>query len=88
MPKKSRRFKELQSKRKKDRPHSSATVAQQPVVTQTAKPVASTPLASAPARMMAPDSVRNPFVIAELRRIGILAGIMLVTLIVLALVLS
>ena len=87
MPKKSRRFKELQSKRKKDRPHSSATVSQQPVVTQTAKPVASTPLASAPARKTAPDTVRYPYVVAELRRIGILAGIMLVILTVLALAL-
>ena len=87
MPKKSRRFKELQSKRKKDRPHSSATVSQQPVVTQTAKPVASTPLASAPARKTTPDTVRYPYVVAELRRIGILAGIMLVILTVLALAL-
>ena len=88
MPKKSRRFKALQSKRKKIRQQPLATVAQQPVVTQTAKPVASTPLASAPARKMAPDTVRYPFVIAELRRIGVLAGITLVILIVLALVLS
>jgi len=88
MPKKSRRFKALQSKRKKIRQQPLATVAQQPVVTQTDKPVASAPLASVPARKKAPDTVRYPYVVAELRRIGVLAGIILVILIVLALVLS
>lgn len=89
MPKKSRRFKALQSKRKQIRQQQPLdTVAQQPVVTQTVKPVASTPLASAPARKKAPDTVRYPYVVAELRRIGVLAGITLVILIVLALVLS
>ena len=88
MPKKSRRFKALQSKRKKIRQQPLATAAQQPVVTQTDKPVASAPLASTPARKKAPDTVRYPFVVAELLRIGVLAGIILVILIVLALVLS
>ncbi|HUU64915.1 MAG TPA: hypothetical protein VMW37_02275 [Dehalococcoidales bacterium] len=88
MPKKSRRFKALQSKRKKIRQQPLATAAQQPVVTQTDKPVASAPLASAPARKTASDTVRYPFVVAELLRIGVLAGIILVILIVLALVLS
>ena len=87
MPKKSRRFKALQSKRRKIRQQPLATVAQQPVVTQTDKPVASAPLASAPVRKTAPNIVRYPYVVAELRRIGILAGIMLVILIVLALAL-
>lgn len=88
MPKKSRRFKVLQSKRKQIRQQPLDTVAQQPVVTQIDKPVASAPLASAPARKTAPGTVRYPFVVAELRRIGVLAGITLVILIVLALVLS
>ena len=78
----------LQSKRKQIRQQPLATVARQPVVTQTDKPVASAPLASVPARKTAAATVRYPFVVAELRRIGVLAGIILVILIVLALVLS
>lgn len=88
MPKKSRRFKVLQSKRRKIRQQSSANVAQQPVVTQTDKPVASTPSAGMPTSRATPNTGRYPYVVAELRRIGILAGITLVILIVLALVLS
>jgi hypothetical protein len=89
MPKKSRRFKVLQSKRKQIRQQQPlATVAQPPVVTKTDKPVASALSASSPARKTAADTVRYPFVVAELRRIGILAGIILVILIVLALVLQ
>ena len=87
MPRKSRHFRELQSKRKKFRQQPPATVTPPPVVTQTKKPAAVAPSASAPVRKAAPDTVRYPYVVAELRRIGILAGIMLVTLIVLALVL-
>ena len=77
----------LQSKRKQIKQQSLAPVAQPPVVTQTDKPVASAPLPSAPARKAATDTIRYPFVVAELRRIGVLAGIILVILIVLALVL-
>jgi len=88
MPKKSRRVKALQSKRKKFRQQSPATVTQPPVVTKTDKSVASTPSVGMPTSRATPDIARYPYVIAELRRIGILAGITLVILIVLALVLS
>lgn len=88
MPKKSRRVKALQSKRKKFRQQLSAAVAQPPVVTQTDKPVASTPSAGMPTSRATPNTARYPYVVAELRRIGVLAGITLVILIVLALVLS
>jgi len=87
MPKKSRRFKVLQSKRKKLRQSPPATVAQQQVVTQTHKPVASAHPASTPIPKATQKTARYPYVTAELRRIGILAGIALVILIVLALAL-
>jgi len=88
MPKKSRRFKVLQSKRKKLRQSPPATVAQQPVVTQTDKPVASAHPASTSIPKATSNIARYPYVVAELRRIGILAGIVLVILTVLALTLS
>ena len=44
--------------------------------------------ASAPTLMIKPADIRYPYVATELRTIGILAGIMLTVLIVLALVLS
>jgi hypothetical protein len=88
MPKKSRRFKMLQSKRKKIRQHSPDTFVQPPVVTQTDKPVASVPPVAKSIPKATSNIARYPYVIAELRRIGILAGIMLVILIVLALALS
>ena len=87
MPKKSRRFKELQSKRKKDRQLSSVPVTPPLAVTRTDKPVAATPSAHTPAPKRAPGAVRYPYVVAELRRIGILAGIVLAILVVLALTL-
>ena len=80
------------SKRRKDRQHFSATVIQQQSVTETQKPVASpivaTPSASIPTQTPTPTAVTPPYILTELRRIGILAGIMLAILIVLALVLS
>ena len=88
MPKKSRRVKMLQTKRRKERQQLSATTAQPPVVTQIRKPVAPTPSASTPIPRATLSTARYPYVVAELRRIGILAGITLAVLIVLALVLS
>jgi hypothetical protein len=91
MPKKSKRNKVLQSKRKQERRDALAAVSPPPIATQTSKPVArpvlSVPSQSTPAPKAKTSSVRYPYVVAELKRIGILAGIMLVILIVLALVL-
>jgi len=91
MPKKSRRSYSFQSKKRKGRQGSSAIAAQQPAVAQTYEPVSSPKAAAPSASMPAPKATvtiaRYPHIAAELRRIGILAGIMLVTLIVLALVL-
>jgi len=80
------------SKRKKGKQRFSAAVIQQQAVTETPKPVAPpkvvAPSASAPTPMPVLTAVRYPYILTELRRIGILAGIMLVILVVLALVLS
>ncbi len=82
----------FQSKRKKGKRHFSAIAAQQQVAAQTGKlvtpPKLSTPSVSAPTPRTTLTTARYPYIIAELRRIGILAGIMMVILIVLALVLS
>ena len=88
MPKKSRRAKTLQYQRKQERPLATAT-RDTPVVVpsgETAPPVA--PSAVAPTPRKAAAGIRYPYVAAELQRIGLLAGIILVILVVLALVLS
>ena len=93
MPGKSRhgRGKHLsRSKKGKIRRGPPAMAAQRQVGTQTYKPVAQ-PDASAPSAGVptpALTTARYPYIITELRRIGILAGIMLAILVGLALVLS
>ena len=87
MPKKSRRVKMLQSKRKQERQRIQSKAVQQPVVKPASKPVASAPASSKPIPKVTSKTVRYPYVTAELRRIGILAGIILAILIVLALAL-
>ena len=86
MPKKTRRVKISQSKRKQLRQGFSASVSPKPEVTETPEPVISAPPVST-AVPRASKPARYPYVIAELKRIGILAGIMLVILIILALAL-
>ena len=93
MPGKSRhsRKKHLpQSKKRKGRPSFPGVVAPQQAEIQVDKPAAPAqvvaPLASTPMPVL--TAVRHPYVLAELRRIGILAGILLAILVVLALVLS
>ena len=92
MPKKSRRTKALQSKKKRSLQRFSAMAAQQQVVAQTSKSVVSPPLSAPPVSVPTPmaklSPARYPYIVAELRRFGILAGIMLAILIVLALVIS
>jgi len=95
MPGKSRRRRgkySFQGKKKKGRPSRPTILTQQPAVAQTAEPVSSpsvsVPSASVPTPMAKPAAVQYPYIATELRTIGILAGIMLIVLIVLALVLS
>ena len=95
MPDKSRRRRgtpSVQSKKKKNRLSRSTTLAPQPAVAQTgepaAKPSVSVPSVNMPATVVKPIVVRYPYIAAELRTIGILAGIMLVVLVVLALLLA
>ena len=77
-------------KRKSRQPFLAA--ARQPVVAQTGEPVsrpkAPAPSVSVPTTMAKLAAVRYPYVTAELRMIGILAGVILVILVILALVLS
>jgi hypothetical protein len=78
-----------QGKKRKYRLSAATMAAQQPAVTR--EPVesskAAAPSASVPTSTPTPAAVRYPLVTTELRRIGILAGIMLVILVVLALIL-
>ena len=78
----------LQSKKRKRKQISTLIATQQQAVAQTYKPIAPSKVAAPPAKEPTPTVARFPHIATELRRIGILAGIMLVTLVVLALVLS
>ncbi len=86
MPQKSRRSKLLQYQRKQERQQVLSTVGETPAATSPVKAV--TPPTAAPAHRKTVAGLRYPYVAAELRRIGLLAGIILAVLIVLALVLS
>lgn len=81
-----------QSKKRREKQRSQTTVAHQQVAAQISKPATHTgmaaPSASVPATSTAPPIARYPYITTELRRIGILAGIILALLIVLALILS
>jgi hypothetical protein len=89
---KSRRKHPSQDKRrKKGRPSSSTVIAQQPSASQTngtiSQPKVPIPPARVPAPVSTPTVVQYPYISTELRRIGILSGIMIAILVVLALVL-
>ena len=79
-----------QTKRKKERTSRPTILAQQQIAAQTHEPVSSpnvsTPAASMPTPRAKPAPVQHPYISAELRTIGILAGIILIILVVLALV--
>ena len=81
-----------QSKKGKSRRHHLATVVRQQAVAQTYESVSHPNVpalsASVPTPMARLAAVRYPHIATELRTIGILAGIMLIILAVLALVLS
>ena len=75
------------SKKKKRKRIATFTASQQPVVAQTYKPTAPSEAAVPQAKEPTPTVARFPHITTELRRIGIIAGIMLATLVVLAFVL-
>jgi hypothetical protein len=94
MPDKSRygKGKRLVRSKRKKTGHGIMAAAEQPPVSQPTGPI---PQAEAPTRLpdtsapsAAVSTVSYPYIFTELRRIGIIAGIMLVILIVLAVVLS
>jgi len=78
----------LQSKKKKRKQSSTLIATQQQAVAQTYKPTAPSKVAAPLAKEPTPTVARFPYIATELRRIGILAGIMLAILVVLARVLS
>ena len=88
MPSKSQHSQRKLSRRKrKSMPVSSLSATQQRADAQPYKPVA-TPKVTAPsASVPTPAPTRYPYIFTELRRIGILTGIILVILVVLLLVL-
>ncbi len=93
MPGKSRHGKgkrSTQGKRRKSQQQFSATVAQQTAGAQThepPRPTVSAPSASMPTPTAKPAAIKHPYIATELRTIGIMAGIMLIILAVLAIVL-
>lgn len=87
MGSKSQRRKKHSLQSKKRRKISTLMARQQPAVAQTYKPVAPPKVAAPSVKEPTPAVARYPQISNELRRIGMLAGILLVTLVVLALVL-
>ena len=73
------------SKRWKDKRGSPTMV---PISEPVSRPDASAPSVDVPTPAATLTTVRYPYIVTELRRIGILGGIMLAILVVLALVLS
>ena len=92
MPGKSRRSRRKPSRSKRREGSLRTVVAQQPAVPQTHKPVsqpkASAPSVSAPTPIATQTAAHYPYIVSELRRIGILAGVIMAVLVVLFLVLS
>ena len=80
------------SKKRREKQRSQPIIAYQQVAAQTSKPAIPAdmpaPRAKVPTTSTASRVARYPYITTELRRIGILAGIMIVILVVLALVLS
>jgi len=82
----------VRSKRKRGEHSSVARAAQQSPVSQTGEPIPQPEVSVPSPSTLAPSATvataHYPYIVTELRRIGILAGIILVILVVLALVLS
>ncbi|MFC1982364.1 hypothetical protein ACFLV5_01030 [Chloroflexota bacterium] len=91
-PRHDRRKHHPQSRKSKAKQRSAEAIAHPPVAAQPHKPAVHTgmpaPSAGVPTTPTASPVARYPYITTELRRIGILAGIMLGILIVLALLLS
>ncbi len=85
MPKKSRRAKTLKHQRRQGKAFTSAGDAPAAPAEKAPAPAAS---AKAPTHRRTAAGSRYPYVTAELRRIGLLAAVMLAVLILLALILS
>jgi len=85
MPGKSRRKHLSRSKKRKFRQDFSVTGAQRQAIAQNHKPVSQAPTPSVKVLTPKPTlpPVRHPYIAIELRRIAILAGIMLAVLVVL-----
>ena len=92
MPSKSRHRKgkyQLPSKKKKGRRSPPAIVSQKKAAPRVEVPVATVPeVAATSPRIPAPAVVKNPELVVELRKIGILAGVMLAALVILVLALD
>ena len=90
MPSKSRhrQRKISQSKKRRSMSVSPPLATQQPVEAQPSRPVAPPKVAAHSVRTPIPTSARYPYIVTELKSIGILTGIILVILVVLFLVLS
>ena len=90
MPSKSRHSQRKLSRRKRkiSTSVSSPLATQQRAVAQPYKPVAPPKVTAPSARVPTLTTARYPYIVTELRRVGILAGIMLVILVVLFWVLS
>ena len=82
----------FRDKKKKSQQYTAVAASQQPVAAQSIGPAAAPKPAAPPVSVPTPTTktktttARYPYIVAELRRFGILAGIALVVLIVLALV--
>ncbi len=87
MPKKSRRGRAFQGKKKKMRQAAVSAPAASPAAAPEDAPAVSAPLSSGAVTKTKVPAVKYPHINAELRRIGILAGAILVILIILALAL-
>ena len=88
MPGKSRPGRTRRSTRRKKGLGTAATVTQQREAAGEPAAAAATSLPRTTDSVVRSTSTRYPHIVGELRRIGILAGIMLIILVVLALVLS
>ncbi len=92
MPSKSRRHRGKYSAQAKKKKGTLARAAQQQPISPPSEPVSrpdvSAPSASVPTPVATVTAARSPYITTELRRIGILAGIILAILVVLAVILS
>jgi hypothetical protein len=87
MPKKTKRGRAFQSKKKKAIRPAVPVTAATPSTAEVAAPSVTPPTPGVHTARTKTPAIKYPYVLAELRRIGILAGAILVILVILALVL-